>query len=126
MKTLDSLKYTKEHEWVKVEGNKATIGVTHYAVGELGDIVYVTLPAVGAAVAQMAVFGTVEAVKTVSDLYSPVTGKVVAVNGALAERPEVVNQSPYDEGWMIQVEFSNPSELEALLTPGAYRELIGE
>lgn len=126
MKTLDSLKYTKEHEWVKVEGNKATIGVTHYAAGELGDIVYVTLPAVGAAVAQMAVFGTVEAVKTVSDLYAPVTGKVVAVNGALAERPEVVNNSPYDEGWMIQVEFSNPSELEALLTPGAYRDLIGE
>lgn len=126
MQTLDELKYTKEHEWLKVEGNVATIGITHYAQGELGDIVYVTLPAIGASVFQMAVFGTVEAVKTVSDLYAPVSGKIVAVNDRLAGNPETVNQSPYGDGWMVRMEMTNPAELEALLTPAAYRELIGE
>lgn len=126
MKTLDELRYTKEHEWLKVDGKVATIGVTHYAQGELGDIVYVTLPAPGTAVAQMAVFGTVEAVKTVSDLYAPVSGTILEVNGALAGSPQLVNQSPYGDGWMVRVEMSNPAELESLLSPAAYRELIGE
>lgn len=126
MKTLDDLKYTKEHEWLRVEGKVATIGITHYAQGELGDVVYVTLPSVGATIDHLAAFGTVEAVKTVSDLYAPVSGRIVAVNTTLAGAPETVNRSPYDDGWMIQVEMSNPSELEALLTPAAYRELIGE
>jgi glycine cleavage system H protein len=124
--TPDSLRYTKEHEWIRVDGNVATIGITDYAQGELGDIVYVTLPAAGTALAQMAVFGTVEAVKTVSDLYAPVSGKVVEVNSGLNDAPDAVNRSPYDEGWMIRVEMSNPAELDALLTPAAYRDTIGQ
>lgn len=126
MNTPDSLHYTKEHEWIKVEGKTATIGVTDYAQGELGDIVYVTLPAVGVEVRQMAVFGTVEAVKTVSDLYAPVGGKVIAVNTELEAAPDRVNRSPYDEGWMIKLEMSDPKEIESLLTPAAYRQLIGQ
>ena len=126
MSTPPGLKYTKEHEWIKVEGGVATIGITHYAQGELGDIVYVTLPEVGADVRQMAVFGTVEAVKTVSDLYSPVTGRVAAVNKALADRPESVNQSPYGDGWMIKVEMKDPQELDGLLSADQYRAEIGE
>lgn len=126
MKTLDALNYTKEHEWLRVEGKVATIGITHYAQGELGDIVYVTLPEVGTSVFQMAIFGNVEAVKTVSELYAPVSGKIVAVNGDLATKPELVNQAPYGEGWMVKLEMSNPAELDALLSPAAYRELIGE
>jgi glycine cleavage system H protein len=124
--TPDTLRYTREHEWIRIEGNTATIGITDYAQGELGDVVYVTLPAVGAELKQMAVFGTVEAVKTVSDLYAPVSGKVVAVNAGLAEAPEKVNSSPYDDGWMIRVEVADPSEVEGLLTPAAYRAQLGQ
>jgi glycine cleavage system H protein len=126
MTVPEGLKYTKEHEWVRVEGNVATIGITDYAQGELGDIVFITLPAAGSHVRQMAVFGTVEAVKTVSDLYSPVTGTVVEVNGVLSDRPETANEFPYEEGWMIRVELRDPGELDALLTAASYRELIGK
>ncbi len=126
MKTLPGLKYTKEHEWIRVDGGVATIGITHYAQGELGDIVYVTLPEIDAPVRQMSVFGTVEAVKTVSDLYAPVSGKVVAVNKDLAEKPEMVNQSPYEDGWMIKVEMADPSELDGLMSADDYKSQIGE
>jgi glycine cleavage system H protein len=121
----DSLHYTKEHEWIRVEGNVATIGITDYAQGELGDIVYVTLPARGSAVRQMAAFGTVEAVKTVSDLYAPVSGTIADVNTALNDAPDTVNKSPYEAGWMIKVEMSAPAELDGLLSAQAYRELVG-
>ncbi len=124
--TPDDLKYTREHEWVRVEGRTATIGITDYAQHELGDIVFVTLPAAGSDTRQMAVFGTVEAVKTVSDLFAPVSGKVAEVNAALANNPELVNQEPFGKGWMIRIEMTDASELDALLTPKAYRELIGE
>jgi len=123
--TPDTLRYTKEHEWIRVDGDVATIGITDYAQGELGDIVYVTLPAKDADVRQMAAFGTVEAVKTVSDLYAPVSGTIIDVNTALNDAPDRVNKSPFDGGWMIKVRMSNPAELEGLLTPAAYRELIG-
>jgi glycine cleavage system H protein len=126
MNTPDTLRYTREHEWIRIEGTTATIGITDYAQGELGDVVFVTLPAVGAEVRQMAVFGTVEAVKTVSDLYAPVGGKVVAVNKELETAPDKVNRSPYDEGWMIRIEMSNPAEVEELLAPAAYRQLLGQ
>ena len=122
----DSLRYTKEHEWIRVDGNVATIGITDYAQGELGDIVYVTLPAEGSDIRQMAAFGTVEAVKTVSDLYAPVSGKIASVNARLNDAPDTVNKSPYDDGWMIKVEMSNPADLESLLTPAAYKELLGQ
>ena len=121
----ETLRYTKEHEWIRVDGDVATIGITDYAQGELGDIVYVTLPAKDADVRQMSAFGTVEAVKTVSDLYAPVSGTIIDVNAALNDAPDTVNKSPFDGGWMIKVRMSNPAELEGLLTPAAYRELIG-
>lgn len=120
------LKYTKEHEWVKVEGNIATVGITDWAQGELGDIVFVELPAAGLAVAQMETFGTIEAVKAVSDLFSPVTGKVTEVNAALEDEPMLINRDPYGEGWMIKVEVADASQLEQLLDAGAYKELLGE
>ncbi|HEX7880288.1 MAG TPA: glycine cleavage system protein GcvH [Candidatus Eisenbacteria bacterium] len=121
----DSLHYTKEHEWIRVEGDVATIGITDYAQGELGDIVYVTLPNKGNEVRQMAAFGTVEAVKTVSDLYAPVSGTIIDVNAALNDAPDSVNKSPYEAGWMIKVKMSAPAELEGLLSSAAYKELIG-
>ncbi len=124
--TPDTLRYTKEHEWIRVEGDVATIGITEYAQGELGDIVYVTLPAKDTDVRQMSAFGTVEAVKTVSDLYAPVSGTIVDVNMALNDAPDTVNKSPFEGGWMIKVRMSNPAELEGLMTPAAYRELIGQ
>ena len=125
MKYPDSYRYTKEHEWIRVDGDVATIGITDYAQGELGDIVYVTLPTKGSDVRQMAAFGTVEAVKTVSDLYAPVSGTIVDVNAALNDAPDSVNKSPYEGGWMIKVKMSAPAELQGLLTPAAYKELIG-
>ncbi|MBI5267676.1 MAG: glycine cleavage system protein GcvH [candidate division Zixibacteria bacterium] len=119
-----NLKYTKEHEWIKVEGNMATIGITDYAQGELGDIVFVELPAVGAAVTYMKAFGTIEAVKAVSDLFSPVTGKVAAVNAKLDNEPMIINKDPYGEGWMIRVECSNLAEIQQLLSDGGYKEVL--
>lgn len=118
------LKYSKEHEWVRVEGNRAHIGITDFAQSELGDIVYVELPKVGAEVHANQTFGSVESVKTVSDLYAPVSGRVVAVNEELQDAPEKVNESPYGEGWMIVVEMSNPQELDQLLDASAYQAHI--
>ena len=126
MNTPKDLRYTKEHEWVKVEGNTAIIGITDFAQNELGDIVFVELPEVGDEVALEQPFGSVESVKTVSELYAPVTGTVVAVNEELSDSPELVNESPYESAWMIKVELSNPSEVEALLSPEAYNEVISE
>jgi glycine cleavage system H protein len=118
------LKYTKDHEWVKIEGNTATVGITDFAQGELGDIVYVDINTVGQSVAQGEIFGTVEAVKTVSDLYMPVSGKVLEVNPALDASPEKVNGDPYGDGWMIKIEISGGAD--ALLSADQYKELIGK
>ncbi|ACV58710.1 glycine cleavage system protein GcvH [Alicyclobacillus acidocaldarius] len=124
MNIPEGLKYSREHEWVRVDGSRAYIGITDYAQDELGDIVYVELPEVGAELKAGETFGTVESVKTVSDLYAPVSGRVVEVNEALASAPEKVNESPYEEAWMIVVEMADPSELEALLDAEAYRQHI--
>ena len=126
MNVPGELKYTKEHEWVKVEGNIATVGITDWAQGELGDIVFVELPEAGTEVTQMETFGTIEAVKAVSDLFSPVTGKVTEVNAALEDEPMLINRDPYGEGWMIKVECTDASQLEQLLDAGAYKGLLGE
>ena len=120
------LRYTKEHEWVKVDGNKVTVGITDFAQNELGDIVFVELPEVGDAVTVNESFGSVESVKTVSELYSPVSGTVVAVNENLGDSPELVNESPYESAWMIEVELSDESELEQLLDAAAYEALVTE
>ena len=119
------LKYTKDHEWVKVEGNEAYIGITDFAQRELGDIVYVDINSVGDEVAKEEVFGTVEAVKTVSDLFMPLTGEVLEVNPALESHPELVNTDPYGEGWMIKATIANKSHITDLLSAEKYRELIG-
>lgn len=120
------LRYTKEHEWVKVEGNKVRVGITDFAQHELGDIVFVELPEVGDTVTVNDSFGSVESVKTVSELYSPISGTVVAVNEELSDSPELVNESPYDNAWMIEVELSDEAELEQLLDAAAYEALIAE
>lgn len=121
----DNLKYTKDHEWVRVEGNIATIGITDFAQSELGDIVYVDINTVGDSLDKEAVFGTVEAVKTVSDLFMPVSGKVLEMNSGLDGAPEKVNKDPYGDGWMIRVEMSNPSEASGLLSAADYKASIG-
>ena len=120
------LKYTKEHEWLRIKGDVAEIGITDYAQGELGDIVFVELPEQGSAVKQMEPFGTIEAVKAVSELFSPVTGTVEAVNGKIEEDAGIINTDPYGEGWMIKVKVSDTSELNDLLSPDQYKELIEE
>jgi glycine cleavage system H protein len=120
------LKYTKDHEWVKIEGNQATIGITDFAQSELGDIVYVDISSVGQQINQHDVFGTVEAVKTVSDLYMPVSGKVTEFNKGLESAPEKVNSDPYGEGWMVKVTITNASEAAGLLSAEQYKELIGK
>jgi len=122
----EDLKYTKEHEWIRVEGNIGTVGITDFAQSELGDIVFVDLNKNLTEVTQGQVFGTVEAVKTVSDLFSPVSGKIVEFNTNLETNAEVVNKDPYGKGWMIKIELSNPSELDNLLDANAYRSLIGK
>jgi glycine cleavage system H protein len=126
MDVPSDLKYTKEHEWVRVDGKVATIGITDWAQGELGDIVFVELPEVGTELAQMDAFGTIEAVKAVSDLYSPVSGKVVEVNTTLEDEPMSVNREPYGDGWMIKVEVTNEPELGQLMDAEGYRNLIAE
>jgi glycine cleavage system H protein len=126
MNIPEGLKYTKDHEWIKLEGNKATVGITDFAQGELGDIVYVDISTVGQDVNEHEVFGTVEAVKTVSDLYMPVTGKVLEVNKALDGKPESVNADPYGAGWMIKMELKNVADATHLLTAAQYKELIGK
>lgn len=120
------LKYTKDHEWIKLEGTTATVGITDFAQSELGDIVYVDITTAGQEVNQHDVFGTVEAVKTVSDLYMPVSGKVIEVNPALEASPEKVNADPYGEGWMVKVEVKNPADVAALLSAEQYKELTGK
>lgn len=124
MNIPEGLKYTKDHEWVKIEGKTATVGITDFAQGELGDIVYVDINTVGQEVAEHEIFGTVEAVKTVSDLYMPVSGKVLEINPALEGNPEKVNDDPYGDGWMIRVEMTGDGG--TLLTPEQYKELIGK
>jgi glycine cleavage system H protein len=119
------LKYTKDHEWVKIDGNTATVGITEFAQRELGDIVYVDITSVGKEVAREQVFGTVEAVKTVSDLFMPVTGTVTEVNSGLDAQPELVNTDPYGEGWMVKITVKDTSELSGLLSAEAYQSLIG-
>lgn len=125
MEFPEDLKYTKNHEWVRVEGDTATIGITEFAQNELGDIVYVEIETEGEELDKEEVFGTVEAVKTVSDLYMPVGGSVQEVNPKLEDAPETVNQDPYSEGWMIKVKMKDVSELEGLLSPSDYKELTG-
>jgi glycine cleavage system H protein len=120
----ENLKYTKDHEWVSVEGNVATIGITDFAQKELGDIVYVDIPSKGKTVAKDEVFGTVEAVKTVSDLFMPLSGEVIELNADLDAAPENVNNDAYGSGWMIKVNFSNAAELDELLDATAYKQLI--
>ena len=118
------LRYTKDHEWIKLEGNTATIGITDFAQGELGDIVYIDINTVGKALEAEAVFGTVEAVKTVSDLFLPLAGTVTEVNPALTAQPELVNTDAYGAGWMVKVTVNNPAEFENLLTSEAYAKLV--
>lgn len=120
-----NLKYTKEHEWVRVEGDVAVIGVTDFAQSELGDIVYVEIETVGEELGQDEVFGSVEAVKTVSDLFMPVSGEILEFNEALEANPEAVNTDAYGEGWMIKVKMSNPSEVDSLMDADAYKALVG-
>jgi glycine cleavage system H protein len=120
------LKYSKEHEWVRVEGNVATVGISDFAQKELGDIVYVDINTGGEEVAKDKVFGTVEAVKTVSDLFMPVSGKITEVNSALNDNPESVNKDPYSSGWMVKVELSNAAELSELMDAEAYKKHIGQ
>ncbi|MEO6168866.1 MAG: glycine cleavage system protein GcvH [Chitinophagales bacterium] len=122
----DNLKYTKDHEWVRVEGSDGYVGVTDFAQGELGDIVYVDIGTTGQSLSKDTVFGTVEAVKTVSDLFLPVSAKILEVNGALNDQPEVVNKDPYGEGWMVKITITDPAELNDLMDAAAYRQLIGQ
>ncbi|MBI1886439.1 MAG: glycine cleavage system protein GcvH [Chloroflexi bacterium] len=119
-------RYTQEHEWVLVEDSIGTVGITDYAQDQLGDVVYVDLPGPGTQVKHMEKFGEIESVKAVSDLFSPVSGEVFEANGALADRPELVNQSPYADGWMIRVRLSDPSQQERLLTAAQYDEFTGQ
>ena len=116
----EDLAYSREHEWVRVDGSKATIGITSFAADELGDIVFVELPDVGASLSQFGTFGVVESVKAVSDLYSPVSGEVVEVNDALRDAPELMNSDPFGEGWIVRVELSDPGEIDALMDAEAY------
>jgi glycine cleavage system H protein len=122
----DGLRYTKEHEWARVDGKVATIGITRFAVEQLGDITQVDLPKEGEAVKKDEVFGTVESVKAVSDLFAPCGGKVVKVNSPLADSPEYVNEEPYDEGWMIQVEIESSADLEGLMNASEYQAFLKE
>ena len=120
----EDLKYSKEHEWVKAEGKTAVIGITDYAQDSLGDVVYVEVPPIGKALKALEEFGVVESVKSVSSLYSPVSGRVVERNEALEKQPELVNDSPYDNGWIIKVEMSDPTELNGLLSAADYQKLL--
>ncbi|WP_266364562.1 glycine cleavage system protein GcvH [Tellurirhabdus rosea] len=119
------LKYTEDHEWIRVDGDVATVGITDFAQKELGDVIFVDITGVGSTLAQGEVFGSVEAVKTVSDLFLPVSGEVLEVNDEIEKSPELVNSDPYGRGWIIKMRVENPADLEALLSDGAYRELVG-
>ena len=124
MNIPENLKYTKDHEWLKVEDNIATIGITEFAQGELGDIVFVEVDTEGESLDMEEVFGTIEAVKTVSDLFMPITGEVTEFNETLEDEPELINSSPYDKGWIVKVEISDLSELDNLLSAEEYKNLI--
>ena len=124
MNIPEELKYTEEHEWVKIQDNIATVGITDFAQGELGDIVYLEIDTLDSEIALNEVFGTVEAVKTVSDLFMPVGGKVIETNSNLEDKPELVNEDPYGEGWIIKIDISDLSETESLLSPQDYKNLI--
>lgn len=119
------LKYTKDHEWIKVEGNTGFIGITDFAQGELGDVVFVDIPSDLQEITAGSSFGTIEAVKTVSDMYAPVTGKVLEVNPKLGDEPQLLNSDPYGEGWIIKVELGNPAEVDALMDAAAYEAQLG-
>ena len=124
MNIPENLKYTKDHEWVRVEGNEAYVGITEYAVGELGDVVFVEIETVGETLAIEEVFGTVEAVKTVSDMFMPISGEVLEANEKLEDTPEIANQDPYGEGWFVKIKITDVSELDDLLDPAKYKELV--
>jgi|ERR1700754_711991 len=119
------LKYTKDHEWIRVEGNEAYIGITEFAQGELGDIVYIDIASLGKEVGKDEVFGTVEAVKTVSDLFMPVAGTVTETNPALSSEPELVNSDPYGQGWMVKITLADPADVDSLLSADEYKAVIG-
>ncbi len=121
----DNLKYTKDHEWVRVEGNIAIVGITDFAQSELGDIVYVKIETQGETLEKEAIFGTIEAVKTVSDLFMPVSGKVLSINEMISSKPESLNTDPYGNAWMIRIEMSKPSELNDLMSAADYRQMVG-
>jgi glycine cleavage system H protein len=124
MNVPENLMYTKDHEWLRVEGNFGYIGVTDFAQGELGDVVFVEIETVGETLAREEVFGTIEAVKTVSDMFMPVGGEILELNPALEESPDVVNKDPYGKGWMVKIKITNPSEVGELFTPEKYKTLI--
>lgn len=126
MNIPEDLKYTKEHEWAKIDGDIVTVGITDFAQEQLSDVVYVELPEEGTEVKQMEPFGTIEAVKAVSDLFSPVSGTVVEVNDKLADDPSLVNKDPYGEGWMIKIKINNASELDNLLSANDYKKIVEE
>ena len=125
MEIKPELKYTKDHEWISIDGDNATIGITDYAQGELGDIVYVEIEALGEELDKEEIFGSVEAVKTVSDLFLPVSGEITELNEGLEDNPELINDDPYGKGWIIKMKISNQSELSDLLSADDYKELIG-
>ena len=126
MEVKGNLSYTNDHEWIKIEGNIASVGITDFAQSELGDIVFIEVETIGENLNKNEVFGTVEAVKTVSDLFIPVSGKVLEFNNALEDNPELVNDSPYDDGWIVKIEISNTNEIADLLDSEAYKSLIGQ
>lgn len=125
MKVPENLKYTKDHEWLRVEGNEAFIGVTEYAQGELGDIVFIEVETIGETLEKEETFGTIEAVKTVSDMFMPVAGEVLEFNEDLEATPELINQDPYGKGWIVKVKLTNPAQVNDLLDAAAYKALIG-
>ncbi len=124
MNIPSNLKYTKDHEWIRVEGNEAVIGVTDFAQGQLGDIVFIEIETQGETLAMEEVFGTIEAVKTVSDMFMPVAGEVLVVNEKISSNPEAVNKDPYGDGWMIRIKITNPAQLNELLSPEQYKEIV--
>ncbi len=123
MKVPENLKYTKDHEWLKVEGNEGYIGVTDFAQNELGDVVFVEVETVGEVIDKEEAFGTIEAVKTVSDMFMPVTGEILEFNSSLESNPELINKDPYDKGWVVKIKISKPDEINELLSPEKYKEL---
>lgn len=125
MEIKPNLKYTKDHEWISIDGNNATIGITDYAQGELGDIVYVEIESIGDSLNKEEIFGSVEAVKTVSDLFIPVSGEITEINENLEDNPELINDDPYGDGWIIKMKINDSSELNDLLSPEEYKDLVG-